>query len=204
MELDGFRLSPDQIAVLYKSSLVVIPGARKVSGGFDGQKNVPPAADSQRLNGPETAPVNAGAAAKAPAAALPAANAPLKFMGNNKRHILLLVRDPSAVFLDEKTFQFLISIMDACKLSMEDVALVNTAHTGTRSLTDIAGELGSQIILFFGIPLSEMELPMVFPNYQVQAYGGKTYLGADPLVGIAADRMQKGLLWGSLKQLFQL
>lgn len=187
MELDGFRLSPDQIAVLYKSSLVVIPGVRKASGGFDGQKTVTPAADSQRVNSPVVPP-----------------DAPLKFMGNNKRHILLLVRDPSAVFLDEKTFQFLISIMDACKLSMEDVALVNTAHTGARLITGIAEELDSQIILLFGIPLSEMELPMVFPNYQVQAYGGKTYLGADPLVGIAADRMQKGLLWGSLKQLFQL
>jgi hypothetical protein len=175
MELDGFRLSPNQIANLYKSSLVMIPGTRKGSGVLEGQKIVTPAALT-----------------------------PLKFMGNNKRLILLLVRDPSAVFLDEKTFQFLISIMDACKLSMEDVALVNTANTGKRLLTTIAEELGSQIILLFGIPLSEMELPMLFPNYQVQAYGGKTYLGADALVGIAEDRIQKGLLWGSLKQLFQL
>lgn len=202
MELDGFRLSPYQIADLYKSSLVVIPGAHKVS------KPATPSAEAAATpaaaapgRAAEVATKSAEVAVK-PAVVAP--DAPLKFMGSHKRKILLLVRDPSSVFLDEKTFQFLISIMDACKISMEDVALVNTTHTGTRLLTAIAQELGSQIIVLFGIPLSEMELPMLFPNYQVQAYGGKTYLGADALSAIAADRMQKGLLWGSLKQLFQL
>jgi hypothetical protein len=193
MELDGFRLSPYQIADLYKSSLVLIPEAHKVS------KPLRPSAGA--LGSPTE---GAGALGSPTEVAGAATDAPLKFMGSHKRKILLLVRDPSSVFLDEKTFQFLISIMDACKISMEDVALVNTTHTGTRQLPAIAQELDSQIIVLFGIPLSEMELPMLFPNYQVQAYGGKTYLGADALSAIAADRMQKGLLWGSLKQLFQL
>jgi hypothetical protein len=129
---------------------------------------------------------------------------PLRYLGENGRHILLLVRDPAAVYLEEKSFQFLVTILDACKLSMADVALVNTAGTGSRSPSSIAGELGSRVVLFFGMSQAEMGLPLSLSDYQVQLHENRTYLGADALSVIVQDRAQKGLLWGSLKQLFQL
>jgi hypothetical protein len=128
---------------------------------------------------------------------------PLRHLGDHERQILLLVRDPENVYLEEKAFQFLLSILNACGLSMTAIALVNTARTGTRSLPSIVSELGSQTILLFGIDKEELGLPIVFPSYQVQSFAGKTYLGADSLSLIEQDRHQKGLLWTSLKQLFQ-
>lgn len=121
------------------------------------------------------------------------AAAPPKYLGENREHILILVHDPSAVYLEEKSFQFLLSILDACKLSMSAVALVNTAQNSVTP-ESLAEKLGSKVILGFGMEL---------PPYTVQTMGGKTWLGADVLSLIEADRNLKGRLWSCLKQVFQ-
>lgn len=137
--------------------------------------------------------------------ARPRAAAPqvLKYLGENGQRILILVRDASAVFLEEKTFQFLLSVLEACKLSMADVALVNLAVEDNCSLESIMDELGSRQVLLFGIDVAALGLPMVFPEYQVQPHGNRTYLAAGDLAQIAAERTLKGRLWACLKQLFQ-
>ena len=139
----------------------------------------------------------------APVAAL-SVKEPLRYLGENKRHILLLVRDPDNVYLAETAFNFLLSILNACGLSMESVALVNMAKTNTHSLADVMSALDSRYILLFGIEAAEMGLPLVFRTYQVQTFGEKTYLAADDLAGIALERTQKGRLWACLKQLFDI
>lgn len=172
MDLDHLTLSPYQVSLLYKKSLV-ITGERAAAG--------------------------APAQVKAPQA-----REPLKYLGENKRHILLLVRDPEAVYLEEKAFTFLVSILNACGLSMEAVALVNTARTGDMPLEDIARELDSRFVLLFGIDPEELWLPAPPPAYQVLAAGNRSYLCADELASIERERTQKGRLWACLKQLFQL
>jgi hypothetical protein len=117
--------------------------------------------------------------------------------------ILILVRDASNVFLEEKSFQFLTSVLDACKLSMASVALVNLERETHRTPAAIADELGSRFVLAFGIDPASLGAPMVFPDYQVQPHGERTYLGADALSAITADRNLKGRLWSCLKQIFQ-
>lgn len=169
MDLDHLTLSPYQVSLLYKKSLV-ITGERP-----------------------------AAAAVKAPQA-----REPLKYLGENKRHILLLVRDTEAVYLEEKAFTFLVSILNACGLSMEAVALVNTARTGDTPLEDIARELDSRFVLLFGIDPEELWLPAPPPAYQVLTIDSRSYLCADELASIERERTQKGRLWACLKQLFQL
>ncbi|HTJ12427.1 MAG TPA: hypothetical protein VL547_10400 [Dinghuibacter sp.] len=175
---------------MYPKSLVVTPGGKARAQRPEADTGVPAAPGSTAM---------AAVTTMAPAPAV----APLKYLGENGQHILILVRDGSAVFLEEKAFQFLLSVLEACKLSMADVALVNLAGEDNRSLESIAGELGSRQVLLFGIEVSELGLPMVFPEYQVQPHGNRTYLAADDLARISAERTLKGRLWACLKQLFQ-
>jgi hypothetical protein len=116
-----------------------------------------------------------------------------KYLGENREHILILVHDPGAVYLEEKSFQFLLTILDACKLSMSAVALVNTAQNSATP-ESLAETLGSRVILGFGMNTSA---------YEVQTIGGKTWLGGDALSLIEADRNLKGRLWSCLKQVCQ-
>jgi hypothetical protein len=169
MDLDHLTLSPYQVLLLYKKTLVIT-----------------------------------GERPSAPLAKAPQAREPLKYLGENKRHILLLVRDPGAVYLEEKSFNFLVSILNACGLSMEAVALVNTAKTGDRSPGEIADELESRSVVLFGIDPVELGLGVTPAVYQVQVAGDRTYLCADDLASVERERTQKGRLWACLKQLFQL
>jgi hypothetical protein len=189
MDLDRLTLSPYQVSQLYAKSLVVVPGA--------GQRVSRPETAARRQ---ETAPQPDVAGAVASRGAAPS---PLKYLGENREHILILVHDPSAVFLEEKSFQFLLSVLEACKLSMASVALVNLATPGSRSPETIADELGSTQVLLFGMDMEVLGLPMVFPIYQVQPHGRRTYLGADALSRIVEERTLKGRLWACLKQMFQ-
>jgi len=121
---------------------------------------------------------------------------PLKYLGENGQQILILVRDPTAVFLGDKSFQFLLSVLEACKLSMASVALVNLASGDPGSPESIAAELGSrQILVFDGAAPGS-------PLYEIRTLGERSYLFADPLSLIGEERTLKGRLWSCLKQLF--
>ena len=123
--------------------------------------------------------------------------APLRYLGEHKEHILILVRDPSAVHLEENSFQLLLSILEACKLSMASVALVNLAAPGSPDPDAVPAELGSRVVLLFGVALEDL------PLYEIQVRDGLTYLGVDELASIGAERTLKGRLWACLKQIFQ-
>ena len=49
------------------------------------------------------------------------------FLGENKRHVVLAVKDDEAVYLRDEWLQFLSSILLACKLNLGDVAIINYA-----------------------------------------------------------------------------
>lgn len=195
MDLDHLSLSAYQVSSLYKKSLVVTGEASvKVAKASTSEASAPEAVPVAKVPMPE-APASAPAAPAQP---------PLKYLGENKRRILLLVQDPGAVHLEDKSLNFLLSILNACTLSMESVALVNMTGTGARTVEDIAGELDSQSVLLFGIDPAGLGWATVPETYQVHPQGGRTWLRADALSLIEADRAQKGRLWNSLKQLFQL
>jgi hypothetical protein len=127
----------------------------------------------------------------------------VKFLGENKKGILILVEDNSATFLNENSFQFLLNILTACKLNMGDVALINKTAVNT-PLTDVIKELSCKTILLFGIEARDMNLPIDFPHYQVQKHGNITYLSGNEFEMLEADKQLKGKLWLCLKKIFDL
>lgn len=127
----------------------------------------------------------------------------MKFLGENKKRILIIATDNSSPFLNEKAFNFLLSILSACHLSMADVALVNN-HLSKNTLHELTSEIDAKIILLFGIEAGTMNLPIDFPHYQVQKHGNITYLTADNFDVLETDKQLKGKLWLCLKKIFDL
>src|SRR5258708_37765994 len=72
---------------------------------------------------------------RAPAATSPSAPAatpletttPYKVLGNHGRKVTILVNAPGSPFLPDNQLNFLTKILEACRLNMEDVAIVNHA-----------------------------------------------------------------------------
>lgn len=135
--------------------------------------------------------------------AVPSSTPSLKYLGENKKGILILVNDEQYPFLNENAFNLLLNILSACKLSMGDVALINKMNLPA-TVPDIIQQLSIKTVLLFGIEAREMNLPIDFPHYQVQKHGSTTYLTSNDFETLEADKQQKGKLWLCLKKIFDL
>ena len=131
-------------------------------------------------------------------------NASIAFLGNNQQQVTIVVNDTTSIYLPDEELNFLMGILSACKLSMADVALVNIAKTGTLTYTKIEEELNAGTILLFGVEPVQLQLPLQFPQYQIQKFNNQVYLAAPALTIIAADKAEKTRLWGRLKQIFSI
>lgn len=131
-------------------------------------------------------------------------SADLQFLGKNQKNILLLVQEENAVYLPDDNLNFLVDILNACKLSLSDTALVNVFKNKSANYKTLIEKFNPAIILFFGIDPAKLEFPLQFPYYQLQQYNNQTYLSAPSLNDLAADKQKKLQLWACLKKLFSI
>ena len=103
-------------------------------------------------------------------------------LGENKRGVLILVNYNETVFLPEDELNFLIGILSACKLTMEDVGIVNLAKSKQLNYQSIQKELSCNILLMFGVLPKAIEMPLDFPYYQLQKYNQHIHLCAQVAV----------------------
>src|SRR5687768_6499190 len=75
----------------------------------------------------------------------------INFFGGNKQHIILVVSNLNATFVSDEQLTFLSGILAACKLTLEDVGLVNIASDPHASYKKITEAVNSRIIIMFGV-----------------------------------------------------
>jgi hypothetical protein len=129
------------------------------------------------------------------------------FLGDNKKNISILVKDPTAVHINDEWLGTLSKLLAACKLNLADVAIVNLKTE--LSFAQIKEQLDPQYVLLFDVAANEIALPFSIPNYQVQKYGGATFMIA-PAITLSADKTtdsiktEKRNLWEKLKVIFNV
>lgn len=126
----------------------------------------------------------------------------VKFLGENQKNIALFIQNENGAYLNDDLFNLLTNILNACKLGMQDVALINIAGFPATALPVWQQAVNMQQCIAFGIAPAGLGLEPL-PVYQVHRAGGVQVLFSDPLEIIATDKQLKGKLWSSLKQLFQ-
>jgi hypothetical protein len=133
--------------------------------------------------------------------------APYKILGNNRRHITLLVHSPGSGFMPDNQLTFLTKILEACRMTLADVAIVNNA-TAPVTITALRQQLQPKIVLLFGVEPTTIRLPINFPTFKQLSYDDCTYLsspGLDQLVPDTGDsKLLKSKLWVCLKTLFDV
>lgn len=174
MDLNHIKLPASVVAELYHSSLID-PGETTVSQ---------PADDST-----ETRPT-----------ALPG----WKCIGENRKHVLIIVSYADAVHLPDHDLSFLTGILGACKLSLADVAVVNLTNHPDASYKELLAFFKSKIVLLFAVEPALFGLPMSFPHFQIQPFAGNSFLFSPSLKELENDKVLKSKLWVCLKRLFNL
>src|SRR5690606_16185300 len=113
-------------------------------------------------------PVSLVGQPQSPAAA-PAEAAPdWKFLGNNQKAVLVGVSYPDVMNLPDGQLEFLMQLLKACGLSLNDVALININNYKNITHTDILNHFNTSIVLLFGISAQDFGFPFETPPYQVQ------------------------------------
>jgi hypothetical protein len=127
-----------------------------------------------------------------------------KFLGNNSKQILIALQYNDISYLPDYDLKFLSGILSACKLSLNDVAIINIKNHAEANYKIVTDQLKSKIVLLFDITPDAFGLPLNFPAFQLQAFDGATYLYAPSLMQIENDKALKTKLWTSLKRLFNI
>jgi hypothetical protein len=130
--------------------------------------------------------------------------ATLNILGKNQKGILIAVNNSEAAFLQDDELNFLLGILSACKLNMDDVGILNINKHPDADYKKLSAELNAEKVFLFGIDAGEINLPLSFPQYQIQQYNGQTYLSAPPLSALQNDKAEKTKLWNCLKQIFSI
>ena len=157
----------------------------------------------------DTAPAPAVAAptpVKRPATPEPEASpSGYKVLGNNKRRISIVVNAPGALFLPDDQLNVLTRMLEACRMNMGDVAIVNHAAAPV-AIGALKQQLQPSFVLLFGPTPPDIGLPMDFPVFKIQPYDQCTYLTAPSLAELVRpgeeSKLLKSKLWGCLKTLF--
>ena len=124
-----------------------------------------------------------------------------KYLGDYKKGILIIVRYNNEPYLPDQQLNFITSVLNACKLNLGDVAILNTAH-GLFSHKDLQEKFKSRFAILFGLTPEEFEMPLSFPEFQVQAFNNCTFLHTPVLEALEADKVLKSKLWVCLKKMF--
>ena len=133
---------------------------------------------------------------------IPNVTASLSMLGNNKQRILILVANNESLYLPDEELTFLTDILSACKLTIQDVAILNIYKNENNSYAFITKALLVDKILLFGIKTSEIMLALELSNYIIQSYNNQILVAAPPLSILKNDKTEKTKLWHLLKQLF--
>jgi len=128
----------------------------------------------------------------------------LSILGKNLKGIVLVVSNAEAAFVTDDELNFLLGILSACKLNMDDVGILNIRKHAAADYKNISAELRAEKVFLFGVDPTEIKLPLSFPYYQVQRYNDQTYLASPALAEIQNDKAEKTKLWNCLKQIFSI
>lgn len=217
MSLNDIKLPDFIIDELYKDTLVVspalsmpaVPAPAAVKPATPAQ---PAPATTAKPTATPAKPVEPAAPSAKPAApaaisAAPADPANIKILGKNARRFTILVHSPGSAFLPDDQLSFLTKILEACRMNIGDVAIVNTA-TAPVTISELKQQLRPENILLFGIEPTAIRLPINFPAFRPQPYDHCTYLSAPTLNLLVQpseeSRLLKSKLWVCLKSLFNV
>jgi hypothetical protein len=218
MDINNIQLTSLAIGEWYKDALLASPVAPQaaeapVQPPVPASRPIPPSAPTPPITPPAATASPAAAATASPAATAPAKTpdptepAPYKFLGNNRRKVAIIVHSPGTAFLPDNQLSFLTKILEACRMNIGDIAIVNAA-TVPVMITGLRQQLDPTAVLLFGLEPVAIKLPINFPVFRLQPYDACTYLSAPALSQLVQNseesKLLKSKLWVCLKTLFNV
>jgi DNA polymerase III psi subunit len=123
-------------------------------------------------------------------------------LGNNQKQVIILVNNTDSQVISDQDLSFLLTILNACKLSLNDVVIVNFAAQEDLTYQKLVQDFKPKVMLLFGVKQASIKMPVLFPDFQVQSFMDIRFLSSPTLQSMQQDDTIKRKLWTGLKQLF--
>jgi hypothetical protein len=120
-------------------------------------------------------------------------------LGNNSKKVVVLVNNKAEAIISDLEKEFLLKILAAVKLTLNDIAIVNIADKGFSTLQELESCIPVNKCLIFGYsgfiePKSKYLITTIDDHIEA--------LLSDALSEIVDDREKKKALWNELQKLF--
>jgi len=135
-----------------------------------------------------------------PVIASPAQEKSFKFLGGNKKSVLILVNDPQHDVSTEQGRELLRKIVKAVDLGTSDFALLNYAHHSGVNFAAFHQFFKPVIMLSFGVEISDLQLNYVWQN-EIIVHESTRIIFAPNLHQLDSDLTAKKMLWGHLQKI---
>lgn len=126
------------------------------------------------------------------------------FLGGNKQHILFVAKDSENKFLADSQMKFLNDLLNACNLTMADIAFMNIYKKSDVSYRDLAKQISPKKVLLFGVDAQELDLPFEIPFFQIQNFQEQVYIVCPSLEELQLNKELKKQLWNCLQKVFNI
>ncbi|MFT3936042.1 MAG: hypothetical protein QM726_20595 [Chitinophagaceae bacterium] len=130
----------------------------------------------------------------------------IQFLGKNQKRICLLVNYAKDVYLPDDQLNFLTAILQACKLNLGDVAIINH-HRENLTFDELRKQITCNYLIIFGVTPELLTLQSL-PPYSIQNINDCYIVYSEPAELLnstsAESKVLKSKLWACLKQLFNV
>lgn len=124
-----------------------------------------------------------------------------KFLGNNKRNILILVNDEQHEVSDEAGRELLRKIVKSVNLTANDFALMNYAKYKGTGFKQLQEHFSSNLVFAFGVTPTDLAISTAHPENLIVFEAGVKMIFSAELKTLDQNPAGKKALWGSLQNL---
>lgn len=128
----------------------------------------------------------------------------LEFLGGNEKKIIFLTNDDQNKFISDSAIIFLNALLNACSLTLADIALINFNQYKMVRYSELTDRLNARKVLIFGISADKLSLPFTIPFFQVQKFQEAVFLFCPSLEEVQRDKELKKQLWNCLQKIFNI
>lgn len=130
----------------------------------------------------------------------PTSETTFKYLGGNKKSVLILVNDGEHDVSTEQGRELLRKIVKAVDLGTPDFAILNYSNYIGTDFAELHQFFKPTIMLSFGVEIAELRLNLIWQN-EIIVHGATRMIFAPNLHHLDSDLTAKKLLWGHLQKI---
>ena len=124
------------------------------------------------------------------------------YLGQYKKNILLIVRYDDLAYLPDAHLNFVTSVLGACKSGLADAAVLNLSNAPSVEYKKWQEKFNPRVCILFGLTPQQVEMPVHFPQFQVQPFNNCSFLCTPGIEELESDKVLKSKLWVCLRKIF--